>query len=123
MNVPEVESRLHRLIDEIAAQRSEIKSCFRDEADFDRQIALLREFVDVGEGGLAYESILLRCEFIPMKFSASAVLTFVELALHFGYKTTRDEDAKFDLTEHWLGGCTSNVFKTGPMQQRPQHGA
>lgn len=120
MNTPEVESRLLKVIEEIEQQRESILYEFKGDEDFQWQLALLREYVEVGECGLAYECLICWCELIPMKFSSSAVVMFIELALHFGFKTTREEDARFDLTEHWLGGCKSNVFKSGPAQDQPR---
>lgn len=123
MKTPEVESRLYRVIDEFEQQRQSIEAGARKIDDFEWQIGLLREFVDVGECGLAFESVICWCEMFPITLTGPAAVALVELALHFGYKTTRNEDAKYDLTKYWLGGCTSNVFNEAVPQDRPQTGA
>lgn len=108
---PEVESRLIRLIDEVEAQRETILYEFNGPEDFDKQIASLRRSVALFDYRLSYERLICWYEQMPIQVCGPNAVLLVELALHFGYKTKRPEDARFDLSKNWLGGCTRNVFK------------
>jgi hypothetical protein len=56
----------------------------------------IREFVEVGEYGIAYESMVADIEALPFVLSGKAAVSLLELGLLFGYKTDRDEDREFD---------------------------
>lgn len=56
----------------------------------------IREFVEVGEYGIAYESMVAHLEALPFVLSGKAAVSLLELGLLFGFKTEREEDREFD---------------------------
>ena len=69
-----------------------------DQKNFRDTMEDLREWVeDVNEYGLAYEVLVCMLESHPFRISGSAAVKLLEVALLLGYKTTRDEDAMFDI--------------------------
>jgi hypothetical protein len=49
------------------------------------------------EYGLAYEVLVWMLQSQPFRISGFAAVKLLEVALLLGYKTTRDEDAMFDI--------------------------
>jgi hypothetical protein len=56
----------------------------------------IREFIEVGEYGLAYEYLVGAIELHLFVLSGKAVIALLELGLTFGFKTERSDDIAFD---------------------------
>ena len=63
---------------------------------FDEEMEQIREFIEAGEYGIAYESIVSSLEDVPFVVSGKAAVSLLEIALLFGYKTERPSDEVFD---------------------------
>jgi hypothetical protein len=63
---------------------------------FANEMKQIREYIEVGEYGLAYESEVATLETHPFVLSGKVAVALLELALLFGFKTERKEDASFD---------------------------
>jgi hypothetical protein len=63
---------------------------------FEQHMAQIHEFIDVGEYGLAYESMVASLEGYAFRLSGSAAVKLLEVGRLFGFKTERTRDAQFD---------------------------
>jgi hypothetical protein len=94
-----IEGRLLRIVDEMAGQINEPALAPYYPAGrlpLAEELSQMREYVNCGENGLAYESIVANLESCPFTLSGGAAVSLLELGLIMQYKTDRDEDATFD---------------------------
>lgn len=90
-----VDSNLTRLLDEMASQSSVGEAFDPSFMSFDDHMRSIREYIDAGEAGLAYELIICLLEEYPFVITGPTIVGLVEVALIFGYKTERGKDARF----------------------------
>jgi hypothetical protein len=91
----EVEKRLLRILSEIAQQEKTASGYGPDTLSFADEMEQIREWIDVREYGLAYESLVVNIEQSPFVLSGATAIALLEVGLVMGYKTDRDEDAMF----------------------------
>ena len=94
-----IDANLERLFSEIASQRSLAIPFFRDEDEFERQMEIVRSYIDAGEGGLAYEEFIWMLGLCPVNISLLAAIGLIELALINGLKTSDEKDRAFNFTD------------------------
>lgn len=93
-----IENNLIHILGELKEQPEIGKFFSPDQLSYDDWICQLEEWVmDVCEWGVAYESIVCTLEQYPFMLSGKASIKLVETALLMEFKTTRIEDAKYDL--------------------------
>jgi hypothetical protein len=63
-----------------------------EQLSFNEEMAQIKEFINVGEAGPAYEVIVATLEQAPFAISGSAAAALLELGLLFRYRTDRPED-------------------------------
>lgn len=91
-----VETRLLRVLDEVEPQ-VEVEAVYPPNLlPFGDEMKQIREFIEFGEYGIAYESMVADIEALPFVLSGKAAVSLLELGLLLGYKTDRDEDREFD---------------------------
>ena len=91
-----IEERLLKVVGELEVQTAVASSYAAGMLPFADEMARIREFVDGGEYGLAYELEVATIETHPFVLSAAAAIALLELGLLFGFKTDREKDAAFD---------------------------
>ena len=81
------------------ARQTEVAQHFPPEyLGFAEQMDQLREWLDVNEFGLAYETIMVLLEQRPFRLSGTTVIRLLEVALLMRYKSNLEEDKDFDFT-------------------------
>ena len=90
-----IDSNLTRLLNEMASQSSVGEAFDRSCMSFNDHMRSIREYIDVGEAGLAYELMICLLEEYPFAVTGPAIVGLVEVALIFGYKTERAKDVRF----------------------------
>lgn len=91
-----VRERLQILLTEMHDQL-QVANYFGDETlSLKEEIEQIREFVDVGEYGIAYESIVSALESAPFNITGHAAVSLLELGLLFGYKSEKSSDSQYD---------------------------
>jgi len=63
---------------------------------FDETLAQIQEWLEHGEDGIAYESLVAMLEAHPFSISGPTAIKLLETGLLLGYKTDRREDSTFD---------------------------
>lgn len=92
-----IESNLQFVFDELLAQPEVAVHIPPNMLSYDEELEQVREWlVDVGEVGIAYESIVAMLERLPIHLSGLASVKLLEAALLMGFKTDRPQDARFD---------------------------
>lgn len=93
----EFEKRILLIIQELENQKrieSEDSLKYLSHRD---SIYQIKEFVEVGEYGVAYISLVLYLESYNFKISSIAAVKFLELGLLMGFKTDREEDKIYNI--------------------------
>lgn len=92
----DIETRLLKVCGEISAQ-TEIGKKFPSEMmSFSEQMDHIREYIRVGESGIAYECMVSLLESFDFHLTGSTAVTLLEVGLILGFKTSRPEDRRFD---------------------------
>jgi hypothetical protein len=92
----QIENLLTSLLCELVAQPEIASTYLPDKLSYVDEMAQLKEFIDVGEYGVAYESMVATLELYPFKITGPGAVKLLELGLFMGFKTERDEDRAFD---------------------------
>ena len=95
LNSDELRIRLASVLDELDGQRGLARNPdnFLSYAD---QMTQIREFIEVGEYGLAYEYLVGAIEMQPIALSGRSVIAILEVGLTLGYKSDQPDDSRFD---------------------------
>ena len=98
LNYDDIAGRLAQVHKEMTLQGDSVKASYPSEGlSFEEEMEQIREFIEeAGEYGIAYECLVANLESAPFVITAKSTLALLEVALLFGFKTDRDEDAKFD---------------------------
>ncbi len=92
----ELQNRLLILLDELERQRS-VGSTYSDKfLSYEDQMRQIREFIEIGEYGLAYEYLVGAVELHAFMLSGKAAISLLELGLAFGFKTENQDDRVLD---------------------------
>lgn len=96
-NIKLIIERLAAVLAEVQAQ-IDVGKLFPPELQgFSEQVEQIREWIeDVGEYGIAYESLVSMLEAFPFELSGHAAIKLLEVGLLLRFKTERAEDARFD---------------------------
>ena len=84
--------RLRLVLAEMESQKHLAASFPAEQLSFNEEMAQIKEFINVGEAGPAYEVIVATLEQVPFAILGSAAVALLELGLLFRYKTDRPED-------------------------------
>ena len=95
-----IKDKLTAVLSEIRVQ-AEVGKLFPPELrSFSEQVEQIREWIeDVGEYGVAYESLVSMLEERPFRLSGPTAIKLLEVGLLMRFKTERAEDAQFDSRE------------------------
>ncbi len=97
MNNKLVRQNLSVVHQELCKQAAAATNMPPDQMAFDMQMDQIREWIDdVGEYGIAYESLVSLLERHPFQLSGNAAIKLLEVGLLLGYKTEKTPDRPFD---------------------------
>lgn len=100
MNNKLIQQNLSAVYQEVCKQADIAINVPSSQMPFDMQMDQIREWIeDVGEYGIAYESLVSLLELYPIQLSGSAAVKLLEVSLLFGFKTERAQDRPFDRRE------------------------
>lgn len=91
-----VEKNLHFIVAEMELQVLAVNDYYNSGLTLEEEIRQIREFIDVGECDLAYQSIIANLQSAPFLLSGNSSIKLLEVALKMKFKTDRDEDVEFD---------------------------
>ena len=92
-----IETNLLAVVAELRGQLAIGKRFPRELQSFTDWVEQIREWIeDVGELGIAYESIISTLEVFPFQLSGPTAVKLLETGLMMGFKTERPQDARFD---------------------------
>lgn len=91
-----IERNLQDILSELKAQPEAGAHYPPGVLPFDKDMAQIQEFIDVGEGSLAYEYMVADLESFPFRLSGAGAIRLLEVGLLMGFKTKRPKDLKFD---------------------------
>lgn len=92
-----IETNLLIVLAEVHGQVDVGKNFTPDLQSFPEQIEQIREWIEeVGEYGIAYESLVSMLEEFPFQLSGRAAVKLLEAGLLMQSKTEQPQDAKFD---------------------------
>lgn len=92
----EIESRLIQILEELERQTNVSATYPSGMLPFDQEMKQVREFIQVGEQGAAYELLVATIQAHPFVLSGRAAISLLEAGLLMGYKTERHSDEVFD---------------------------
>ena len=96
MKVPDLITRhLLSILSEIQGQNGVAAFYPKEQLSFHEEMNQIKEFIEVDEAGLAYESLVATLENMPFVLSSAAAIHLLEVGLLMGFKTQRPEDAMF----------------------------
>jgi hypothetical protein len=87
-----VKVRLSSILDEMVGQSNLANSYQSHAMSFEEEMDQVREFIAVGEYGLAYESIVVNLEQAPFSLTGASAISLLEVALVMKFKTSRESD-------------------------------
>lgn len=88
----EIDLRLAMILGEMSGQEHLAGSYGPEVLSFAEEMAQIQEFIEVGEEGLAYESIVGSLENVPFTLTGRSAVALLEVGLFFGFKSDRPED-------------------------------
>lgn len=95
---------LNKIFLELKQQRDIYDEFQNGILNFDAQMRNLDEYINsAGEFGVAYEIIVVLLEKYSFKISGGNAVGLLEIGLMFGFKTSRDIDAKYSAQEDDFG--------------------
>ena len=92
-----IETNLLIVLAEVSEQPKVGKEFPSELQTFEKQVEQIRKWIeDVGEYGIAYESLISTLEAYPFQLSSRAAIKLLEVGLLMRFKTEQLADAKFD---------------------------
>lgn len=93
----ELEKRILLIIQELEFQERIEDDASKDFLTHKESLYQIKEFLEVGEYGLAYMSLVFYLEYYNFSISSFASVKLLELGLLMGFKSDREEDEIYDI--------------------------